>query len=731
MKNMISPFIKPLHRISGVIFVLIVSVFSVFAGEGMWLPLLLKSLNEAEMKSMGMKMNAEDIYSVNQGSLKDAVVHFGGFCTGELISDKGLLLTNHHCGYDAIQGHSTLEKNYIKNGYWAKNKAEELPNPGLFATFIIRIDDVTAQAMTGVDVGMEPAQKQAAIDRNLNLIKQNATRESWQDVFTRSFFEGNQYFLFVTETYNDVRYVGSPPESIGKFGADTDNWVWPRHTGDFSVFRIYAGPDNKPAEYSPDNKPMKPRHFFPVSLDGIEEGDFTLVFGFPGRTNQYLPSFAVEQTVEIIDPARIGVRNISLGIMDQHMRSDEDVRLAYSAKYAGISNSWKKWIGEVLGLKSKKAVMVKEGQEADFTELIGKNKDLKDAYCHLLPDMKLLYQELDPIIKNRTILGEVIGGSNVEIFFLAAYADRLVKAYRDNGVSGYSTMESKTLAALENFYREYRVGVDQELFSALTAHLENNLSKEYIADVLASKPATLSFDEWTEQVYKNTLLTDQQLFTDAIRQGGAAFSKAMETDQAYLAFLGMKKVMDEKLSPTYNLLTTKIQPLQKDYVTALMAAYPDRRFWADANSTMRVSYGQVEPYAPRDGMSYKTQTYLDGIMEKYKPGDYEFDVHPKLIELYEEKDYGPYGENGKMPVCFIASNHTTGGNSGSPAIDAHGNLIGINFDRVWEGTMSDLYYDRSICRNIMVDVRYVLFVIDKFAGAKHLIREMKIVHPKT
>lgn len=724
-------FIKPLHRISGVFFVLIASVFSAIAGEGMWLPLLLKSLNEAEMKSMGMKMNAEDIYSINQGSLKDAVVHFGGFCTGELISDQGLLLTNHHCGYDAIQAHSTLEKNYIKNGYWAGNKSEELPNPGLFATFIIRVDDVTSQAMTGVDAGMEPAKKQAAIDLNLNLAKQNAARESWQEVFTRSFFEGNQYFLFVTETYRDVRYVGSPPESIGKFGADTDNWVWPRHTGDFSVFRIYAGPDNKPAEYSPENKPLKPRHFFPVSLDGIEEGDFTLVFGFPGRTNQYLPSFAVEQTAAIIDPARIGVRDISLGIMDKRMRADEDVRLAYSAKYASLSNSWKKWIGEILGLKSKNAVKVKEEQEANFTALIQKNKELQNAYGHLLPDMQILYQDLDPIIKNRTILGEVIGGSNVEIFLLAAFADRLVRAYRENGDSGYAKMESRTLAELDNFYREYRVDVDMELFSALTAHLEKNLSDEFRDGALTSKPAHLSYDAWTQEVYKSTLLIDQQLFSGAIKQGGATFSKAMETDQAYQAFIGMKKVMDEKLSTAYNNLSTKIQPLQKDYVTALMTAYPDRRFWPDANSTMRVSYGQVEPYAPRDGMSYKTQTYLDGIMEKYKPGDYEFDVHPKLIELYEKKDYGPYGENGKMPVCFIASNHTTGGNSGSPAIDAHGNLIGINFDRVWEGTMSDLYYDKSICRNIMVDVRYVLFVIDKFAGARHLIREMKIVHPKT
>ncbi len=711
-------------------FILSTGLSVLSAGEGMWLPLLLKSLNEKEMKSMGMKMTADDIYSVNKGSLKDAVVHFGGFCTGEVISDQGLLLTNHHCGYDAIQSHSTLEQNYLKDGFWAKNFSEELPNPGLFATFIIRIEDVTKDVLKGVDDNMALTERQSAIDRNMNAIRQNVRKEAWQESFIRSFFEGNQYFLFVTETYNDVRLVGSPPESIGKFGADTDNWVWPRHTGDFSVFRIYAGPDNKPAEYSPDNKPYKPRHFFPVSLDGVDEGDFTLVFGFPGRTNQYLPSYAITQTADIIDPARIGVRNIALGIMDKHMRQDEDIRLAYAAKYAGQSNSWKKWIGEVQGLKSKNAAGIKEKREADFMTQLDNQKQWKDAYGHLLPEMKSIYQSLDPIEKNRYLLGEVIGGSNTEVFRLASLADRLMKAYNDKGEDGFSALRTQSLPTLTEFYREYRTKVDHEVFAALMDHLGKNLSPEMLPEWMKTNQSSEQLLAWAGELYDSSILIHEETFLSLIQKDGKTFADSIQADSVYLLYSALKKTMDERISPGYSELAKKLQPLQKSYVKALMEVYPDKRFWPDANSTLRVAYGQVEPYGPRDGVEYLTQTYLDGVMEKYVPGDYEFDVHPKLQSLYESKDYGVYGENGKMPVCFIASNHTTGGNSGSPAIDAHGNLIGINFDRVWEGTMSDLYYDRSICRNIMVDIRYVLFVIDKFAGAGHLVEEMKIVHPK-
>lgn len=707
------------------LFLLGFTTFSVFAGEGMWLPLLLKALNESEMKSMGMKMSADDIYSVNKGSLKDAIVHFGGFCTGEIISDQGLVLTNHHCGYNAIQSHSSLEHNYLKDGYWAKNQTEELPTPGLFVTFIVRIVDVTEKVLMGLDPLMDPKSRQQIIETNAQTIQKTFTKETYQDIQIRPFFEGNQYFLFVTETYNDVRFVGAPPESVGKFGADTDNWVWPRHTGDFSLFRIYAGPDNLPAEYSPNNKPLKPKHSLPISLDGVEDGDFTMVFGFPGRTYQYLPSFAVKQTAEIVDPARVGVRDISLGVMDKHMRKDADAKLAYSVKFAGLANSWKKWKGEMIGLKSKNAVGVKELEEQDFTKRLDKNPDLKNKYSNLLPELKQLYSEMDPVIKNRTLFAEFTGGSNIELFKIASYADRLVKAFKENGETGFASAVQRVEPLLSQFYKDYRPSIDKEIVTSLYPFLSQEITSEYEPDIpMADKV------DWIDNVYDKTNLTSNTKFLEAIGKGGAGFSQIISADPAYQFYLSMRKPLDEKLSPEYNRLNDRISDLQQKYLAALMETYPEQRFWPDANSTLRVTYGQVEPYSPRDGVEYKTVTYLDGILEKYIPGDYEFDVDPKLIDLYYRKDYGQYGDDGKLPVCFIASNHTTGGNSGSPAIDANGNLIGLNFDRVWEGTMSDIFYDRSICRNIMVDARYILFVVDKMCGAGHLVNEMKLVHPK-
>lgn len=704
----------------------------VHAGEGMWLPLLLKSLNEAEMKSMGMKMSAEDIYSVNKGSLKDAVVHFGGFCTGEVISDQGLLLTNHHCGYDAIQSHSTLEKNYLRDGFWAESHQDEIPTPGLFATFIVRIEDVTSAMLSGVTTGMDAKSRQTTIERNMDAVRKAATREAWQDVLVRSFFEGNQYYLFITETYTDVRYVGSPPESIGKFGADTDNWVWPRHTGDFSLFRIYAGPNNRPADYSPENIPFRPRHFFPISLDGVAEGDFTLVFGFPGRTQQYLPSFAVQQLIDEVDPARIGVRNISLGIMDKYMREDPSTKLALASKYASLANAWKKWIGELQGLKSKHAVDQKRAQEAAFTDIIRRDNALQMKYGELLETLQKLYADMNPVIRDRTILAEVLGGSNIEFFRAAAYADRLVKAYAENGDKGFAETGEKVMPLLTDFYKDFRPQVDHEVLSVLLSHVRQQLASGNLPGILAQLPDDdpNACRLLADNVFTSSALTSLEKMQPLVSGAGADFANAMRNDPGYQLYLNLKKPLDEILTPAFSGLNGRIGEAQQQYMTALMTAYPDKRFWPDANSTLRVAYGQVEGYAPRDGVEYKTKTYLDGIMEKYVPGDYEFDVHPKLRDLYQSRDFGPYAENGKLPVCFIASNHTTGGNSGSPAIDAYGNLIGINFDRVWEGTMSDIFYDRSICRNIMVDARYILFVIDKFAGAGHLLREMKLVHPK-
>ncbi len=701
-----------------------------FAVEGMWLPLLLGLLNETEMKSLGMKMTAEDIYSVNKGSLKDAIVHFGGGCTAEVISDKGLLLTNHHCGFGEIQSHSTLEHNYLEDGFWAKTLKDELPNPGLTATFISRIEDVTAAALAGVTEDMDKKTRQSTVDKNIEAIKAAAKKEAWEESMVRPFFAGNQYFMFVTVTYKDVRLVGAPPSSIGKFGADTDNWVWPRHTGDFSIFRIYADKDNRPAEYATTNVPLKPKHFLPISLDGVAEGDFTLVFGFPGRTNEYLPSYAISQLAEVLDPARIAVRDKTLAIWDGAMRSDAQVKMQYADKQAGLANSWKKWKGEVLGLRKTGAVKKKQAYEADFKNLAA--LDPKFAkYQKLLPEFEQLYRDITTYSEAKAYYDEIMGG-NIEILRAANRFVGLVKAKDKNGEAGYMDEKKKLQDGLGDFYKDYRPEIDQRVVAALMELLVKKLGKEYQSDLLATMLSNAggSYEKMAENLFKNSFLTNQAAAVAILDKPMEEALKAIANDPACQLINSLRDVYSAKITPKYNEYNDRIEALQNTYMRAQMEVFPKKKFYPDANSTIRCSYGQVQGYKPQDAVAYSPQTYLDGVMEKYVPGDYEFDVPARLRELYEKKDYGQYGENGKLPVAFIGSNHTTGGNSGSPAIDAHGNLIGLNFDRVWEGTMSDYNYDPSICRNIMVDARYVLFIVDKYAGATNLIKEMKLVHPK-
>lgn len=698
-----------------------------YAGEGMWLPLLLKMLNEAEMQDMGMKMTAEDIYSVNQGSLKDAIVHFGGFCTGEVISSNGLLLTNHHCGYSQIQNHSTLENNYLKNGFWAESHADEKPNPGLFARFIERIEDVSEAALQGVKEEMSNAERQSTIDKNLEAIKKGYTLNEFEEVSIRPFYHGNQYFAFVMVTYPDVRLVGAPPESIGKFGSDTDNWVWPRHTGDFSLFRIYASPDNKPAEYAEDNVPFQPKHFLPISMDGVEEGDFTLVFGFPGRTNQYLPSYAVEQVANVTDPTRIGVRDISLGILDKYIRADESVKLKYASRFASIANGWKKWIGESMGLKKTGAVARKQKLEKEFS------MNCATKYKNILPEFEDLYTQIKPYTELREYYNEV-AGRNVQLMSNANILRRLVSAYDNNGEKGFDEFKMRVKPYLTNFFTNYEPEIDQEVFAAVLTHYKKNVDQKYWPD--GSKEDRFmkgvdSDEKYAGYLYHNSVLADEEKIMKIFDLPASDAVEAIKKDEAYILGERWNSIYQSEIDSPYQQYKSQIDSLQRIYMKALMETFPEKRFYPDANSTMRVTYGQVNGYQPKDAVSYTPVTYLDGVIEKYVPDDYEFDVDAKLLALYESKDYGPYADkNGKVPVCFIGSNHTSGGNSGSPAIDAHGNLIGLNFDRAWEGTMSDINYDASICRNIMVDARYVLFIIDKFAGASHLIDEMKLVYPK-
>ncbi len=713
------------------IYTLILSFFiafpSLFAGEGMWLPLLLKSLNEAEMQSMGMKLTAEDIYSVNQGSLKDAIVHFGGFCTGELISSNGLILTNHHCGYSEIQGHSSLDNNLLKNGFWAGSHGQELPNPGLFVRLIDRIDDVSDKILMGVEDGMSDKERQSIVDKNLSELKASYEVEEFQEVMIRPFFHGNQYFAFLTTVYNDVRLVGAPPESIGKFGADTDNWEWPRHTGDFSLFRVYAGPNNKPAEYSEDNVPYEPKHHLPISLDGVAEGDFTMVFGFPGRTNQYLPSPAVEQLLSTLNPAKISIRENALAIVDKYMRSDENIRLKYASKFASIANYWKKWIGESSGLERTNALEKKRSYEA---ELVAKNAGAKS----ILNQFDKLYTELEPYALTQDYYRE-ISGRNVEALRIASLLKRLVDRYESNGEEAYTMFKNRLEPFLTDLYKNYEAKVDKDVFKELVGMYRSNVDPNYVPASLKmlGKPEGDFMASLADKMYGETMLTDGSKVLALINSSDiASVATTLGADPMYTFATEWADHYNSTVGPKYNGIKTQIDSLQRLYMAAQMDAFPNKKFYPDANSTMRVTYGQVQGYYPKDAVEYLPVTYLDGVIAKYKPGDYEFDVPAKLIELYEAGDYGDYADpnTGKLPICFLGSNHTTGGNSGSPAIDAHGNLIGLNFDRVWEGTMSDINYDVSICRNIMVDARYILFVVDKFAGASHLIEEMTLVHPK-
>ncbi len=686
--------------------------FNVTAQQGgMWIPSLLKGMNEKEMKSLGGKLSANDIYDVNNSSLKDAIGHFNGGCTAEVISPKGLLLTNHHCGFGQIQSHSTIENDYLKDGFWAMDLNEELPNNNLEVTFIVSINDVTKKVLNGVSDEMTPKETQSLIQKNTNALQKSFPKESWQSTNVKSFFKGNQYFLFVTESFEDIRLVGAPPSSIGKFGSDTDNWVFPRHTGDFSIFRIYADKNNRPAKYSKDNVPYTPKHFLPVSLDGIQEGDFTMVFGFPGRTNEYLPAVAVEQITEKVNPSNIKIREKTLKVIDAGMKSDDKIRIQYASKQARIANYWKKWIGENQGIQKSNAIAKKRAFEQTFTKAIDKNKYKK--YQDLLSNFDKLYTQFEPYAVKRSNFLEIFYRNSElmqTMFRLYQFEERSL-GQKEINLEDYNKSKQYLISQITRIQKDYNLTVDKAIFEAIMPLYDTkyNNSNIYNTTAFTSLTSSLNILEGTP---------------------GEVLTK-INKDAAYVYAKPFILDFYNNLEPNYQQINGEIAKVQKLYMKALMDVLPSDRYYPDANSTLRVTYGQVKGYSPRDAVYYNPVSYLEGIIEKNIPGDYEFHVPEKLIKLYNAKDYGQYADaNGKIPVCFLGTNHTTGGNSGSPALDANGNLIGLNFDRVWEGTMSDMNYDPEICRNIMVDARYILFVIDKYAGATHLIEEMKLVHPK-
>ncbi len=600
---------------------------------GMWIPSLLEGVNETEMQMLGSKLTAKDIYDVNNSSLKDAIVHFNGGCTSEIISPNGLLLTNHHCGYGAIQSHSSVEHDYLKDGFWAKSYDEELANPSMSVTFIKRIDDVTEAVFLGVTEDMDEASKMKLINQNILKVNKEVQKEEWQDSNIKAFYKGNQYLLFVTEKFNDVRLVGAPPSSIGKFGADTDNWMWPRHTGDFSLFRIYADANNRPAAYSKDNVPYTPKHHLPISLDGVEEGDFTLVFGFPGSTDEYLPAVAIDQIVTVLNPAKIEVRENALKIIDSYMRTDPAIKIKYASKYASTANYWKKWIGESQGLKKSKAVEKKQELEAEFSKIVAE-KDLA-GYTTLLSDFERLYKEIESVSLARDYWMEV-AYRNVELLGITFRAFQIEQAYLRGGVQGFENAKNIILKRLEGTYKNYSAEVDKPVFEKLVSLYAEKSPKEYSPSNLEG----VNFSDLANTIYSTSKLTSLEGAEELLSGNADEVIKKLNEDAAYKFGKEFHATFFNTIEPKFQQLNQELVAVQKQYMKGLMEVFPNKRFFPDANSTLRVTYGQVSGYEPRDGVYYNTTTYLEGVMEKFVPNDYEFDVPQKLLDLYNAKDFG-------------------------------------------------------------------------------------------
>jgi len=697
--------------------IIILVIFSfkgilISAHEGMWIPSLLKVI-EGQMQSDGLELSAEDIYSINNSSLKDAIVHFGGGCTAEVVSKQGLILTNHHCGYSQIQQHSSLENNYLKDGFWAMSKSEELTNPGLTATFIVSIKDVTNEVFKDT-TDLSPLEFKKVISKNIeNIQSQNGYQPNYKYV-VKPFFYGNKYYLITSKTYKDVRLVGAPPSSMGKFGGDTDNWVWPRHTCDFSVFRIYANKENEPAEISENNIPYNAPVALDVKVSGVKENDFSMVFGFPGKTEQYLTSNAVNNYIKIILPARIEMRKNSLKHIDAYMDLSESNFIKYASKQSRVSNAYKKWIGQDLGLRKKQAVSKKRSEENKWVEKNPSNQLLLDKLFKL-EEQKIKYQLAYSLFIELWYYGpEIIRFSNgIEKLKDAEEFESKIKNKQKNSI---------------NYFKNYDVNVDKQVFKSLIPIYLKHLVDDLEDPLMIS--AIQKFDN--ENLFVNNLFEKSKLTTlestlKILNSNKKTFLKYLEKDPIVDFSSNLYNHFLNVILPHYRKLEEEHQILMGKYLKSLMESYPEKSFFSDANSTMRLTYGKVEGSKPRDGMSYDWFTTIDGIIDKYNTGEADFKIPTRLQNLYDEKNYGRYGKNGTLNICFLGSNHTTGGNSGSPALDSKGQLVGINFDRTWESTMSDVLFDENICRNIMVDIRYVLWVIDIYAGAGHLVNEMNLV----
>jgi len=703
-------------------------LFSASADEGMWLPSLLKQLNIQDMQSKGLRLSADDIYNINEASMKDGIVIFGRGCTGELISKEGLVLTNHHCGYGSIQQHSSVEHDYLTDGYWAMTREQELATPGLSVKFLVRIDDVTSQVLKGYKPTMTEEKRQEIVEKNINKIKKNATRGNNYQAVVKSFYYGNDYYMFVYQEFTDVRLVGAPPSSIGKFGGDTDNWMWPRHTGDFSLFRIYADKNNNPADYSPDNVPYVPKKSFKISLKGVNEGDFSMVLGYPGSTEEYLYSRDVDFMVKTSLPHKIALRTTRLDIMRDEMDRSDKVRIQYSSKYAGVANAWKKWKGIIRGLNRLDAVEVKKNVESRFAAWANSDAALKAKYGSILDGFNEQYSKLEKYNLALDYYREA--ALSVEAVKMARNFESFLKDIKGLKGEKLDKMIAKAQQKNKTFFKDYYMPIDQLTFVEMMKAYKNDIAPEFYPaffDVV-EKEYNGDFMEYSKYLYnKSRLITESRVSKLISEVANNNNSDAVINDPFYKVYEDFYNVYQAKVVAPYSQIKASLDPLYRDYMSGLIKMESNKTLFPDANFTMRVAYGNVKGYTPRDGVQYEYYSTLEGIMAKDNPDIYDYDVPAKLKELFKNKDYGQYQHNGTVPVAFVATNHTSGGNSGSPVFNANGELVGINFDRCWEGTMSDVMYDPSQCRNITLDVRYALFIIDKFAGATHLIDEMDII----
>jgi len=726
-KNKITKKNKYMKKLFLILFVILFSFSpSVKADEGMWLPLLIKRLNYVDMQKMGLHLTAEEIYSINHLSLKDAIIIFGRGCTGEIISPEGLIITNHHCGYGSIQSVSTIENDLLTDGFWATNNNEEIPIEGLTVQFLVKIEPATIQVLAGVTDDMTEEERNKTIKENKNKLVEEAIKDNHYKARIVDFYNGNEYYTFVYEVFKDIRLVGAPPEAIGKFGADTDNWMWPRHTGDFSMFRIYTSPEGTPADYSDKNIPLKSKHYLPISVAGVEKDDFTMILGYPGGTDRYLTSYGVDQAVDQTNPTIVKIRQEKLDIMREDMNNDEAVRLKYASKYAGTANYWKYFIGQTKGLKRLKVSQKKKELENQFEKWVNANSVRKEKYEEALTDIQKAYSQIELYSLSNTYFYEVIY-RGPEILSFSSKFKTLAKELEEKNTdkekiaSTIKSLKERT----EKYFKNYNAPTDEKLLGAMLKMYYDNVPADQLPEIFVKTANKYkgNFNKYATHIFKKSIFANKEKVLELLDNPK---TKTIEKDIAYIVYADFVKNY-KKLNSETKEAYTQLQKGNRLFLAGLMEMQPDKKFYPDANFTMRLTYGTVQDYFPADAVHYNYFTTLYGVMEKEDPASWEFIVPEKLKELFNEKNYGKYGKNDTLKVCFLTNLDITGGNSGSPVINGNGELVGLAFDGNWEAMSGDIAFEPELQRCICVDIRYVLFIIDKFAGAQNLIDEMIIV----